>query len=118
MSTINQNAVITAAGTPIPGLFAELRTLPRAAWVLFLGIFLNRFGTFVIPFLTLYMKRKGYTLADAGTAVGAFGVGTLLASIFGGYLADRIGRRKTIALSMFSGALTMLLLSRADSWWA
>src|SRR5256886_11588174 len=48
-------------------------------------------------------------------AVGAYGVGTLLASGLGGHLADTIGRRKTIVLSMFSAAITMLLLSQARS---
>src|SRR5262245_49169503 len=43
------------------GVMASLRALPRAAWILFLGVFLNRFGTFVIPFLSLYMKRKGFS---------------------------------------------------------
>ncbi|HEV8544553.1 MAG TPA: MFS transporter [Verrucomicrobiae bacterium] len=115
----NQNAATAApvlAGGET-GLLDSLRALPRAAWVLYSGIFLNRFGTFVIPFLTLYMKRKGYSLADTGIAVGSYGAGTLLACFFGGNLADQIGRRKTIALSMFGGAATMLLLSIADSWW-
>ncbi len=97
------------------GMMATLREIPRAAWILFLGTFLNKFGTFVIPFLALYMTRRGYTLADAGMAIGAYGAGTLTACFLGGYLADRIGRRKTIAISMFAAAVTMLLLSQADS---
>lgn len=96
-----------------PGLVASLRALPRPAWILFLGTFLNKFGTFVIPFLVLYLTRQGYSTTQAGVAIGAYGVGTFMASAMGGYLADRIGRRKTIALSMFSGALAMILLSQA-----
>jgi MFS family permease len=99
------------------GVIASLRVLPRAAWILFFGVFLNRFGTFIIPFLSLYLKRKGFGLMDAGVAIGSYGAGTLVACFFGGYLADHIGRRKTITLSMFSGAATMLLLWQADSWW-
>ena len=91
----------------------NLRALPRAAWVLFLGSFLNKFGMFVLPFLTLYMTRRGYSAAEAGLAVGSYGIGSLCASFLGGYLADRLGRRKTILLSMFSGALAMLCLSQA-----
>jgi MFS family permease len=78
-------------------------------------MFLNKFGAFVVPFLALYLTRSGYTLADAGLAIGAYGVGNFVASLLGGYLADTIGRRKTILLSMFSGAGTMLLLSQAHS---
>src|SRR5918999_1031596 len=41
---------------------------------------------------------------------GTFGFGGLIAQIVGGLLADRIGRRNAIALSMFSsGALTLAL---------
>src|SRR5437867_9917037 len=98
-----------------PGLLANLKALPRAAWILFLGTFLNKFGTFVIPFLVLYMTGRGYSTGQAALAIGAYGAGHLLASGLGGYLADRIGRRKTIALSMFSGAIAMVLLSQARS---
>ncbi len=98
-----------------PTLLTNLRSLPRPAWVLFFGTFLNKFGTFVVPFLTLYLTRQGYTVADAGFAIGAFGAGNLFASLLGGFLADTLGRRKTIVLSMFSGAVAMMLLSQARS---
>ena len=93
----------------------NLRALPRGAWILFFGTFLNKFGTFVLPFLAIYMTRMGYTAAQSGLAIAAYGVGTLLACLLGGYLADRIGRRKTIVFSMFSAAVVMLCLSQARS---
>jgi MFS family permease len=96
-----------------PTLIASLRALPRPVWILFFGTFLNKFGTFVVPFLTLYLTREGYSLTDAGIAIGAYGVGHLVASLLGGHLADTFGRRKTIALSMFSAAAAMMLLSQA-----
>ena len=100
---------------PQPSLLASLRALPRPAWVLFFGTFLNKFGAFVLPFLTLYLTKQGYSVTDAGIAVGAYGVGGLFASLLGGYLADRLGRRQTIAISMFLGAATMMLLSQMHS---
>ncbi len=96
-------------------MLSRLRALPRPAWILFLGTFLNKFGTFVLPFLTLYLTQRGFTLNDAGLAISAYGVGSLMASALGGHLADALGRRKTIALSMFSVAAAMMLLSQSRS---
>lgn len=94
-------------------LLASLKALPRAAWILFAGTFLNKFGGFVVPFLTLYLTGQGYSVGQAGVAVSAYGLGNLAASLLGGHLADKVGRRKTILLSMFSGAVAMMLLSQA-----
>ncbi|HEY3861736.1 MAG TPA: MFS transporter [Verrucomicrobiae bacterium] len=96
-------------------LMSRLRALPRPAWVLFLGTFLNKFGTFVMPFLTLYLTQRGFSLGAAGMAISAYGIGSLMAAVMGGHLADKIGRRKTIALSMFSVAAAMVLLSQSRS---
>jgi MFS family permease len=100
---------------PQPNLIESLRALPRPAWILFIGTFLNRFGSFVIPFLVIYLRARGYDESHAAIALAAYGLGHLAASAAGGYLTDRIGRRKTIALSMFSSAASMLLLSQASS---
>ena len=110
---MNATQAIPSHGEPT--LSARLRALPRAAWVLFAGTFINRFGGFVVPFLTLYLTGQGYSVTAAGLAVSAYGVGTLLASLVGGHLADRLGRRETIVLSMFSAAAAMMLLSQAHA---
>jgi MFS family permease len=96
----------------------NLRTLPAAAWILLGGTFINRFGTFVVPFLVLYLTRNGYSIAQAGLGVGAYGAGHVMASMLGGHLADRAGRRHTIVLSMFGSAAAMLALSQARSFGA
>lgn len=96
-------------------LRSRLRALPRPAWILFFGTFLNKFGTFVMPFLTLYLTKRGFSLNQAGLAISAYGIGSLMASALGGHLADTIGRRKTIVLSMFSVGAAMVLLSQSNS---
>ncbi len=90
--------------------------LPRAAWILFLGTFINRFGTFVMPFLAIYLTRRGFGMAEAGAAVSAYGGGHVVASTLGGHLADRIGRRHTIVMSMFSSSIAMVSLSQARAY--
>ena len=97
-------------------VLAQLRLLPRAAWILFLGTFVNRFGSFVMPFLAIYLTRDGFSATQAGVAVSAYGAGHIFASMIGGYLADRIGRRYTITLSMFGSAVMMLALSQARAY--
>ena len=107
----------TPTAKPPPPLLATLRTLPRPVWVLFAATFVNKFGTFVMPFLALYLTGAGFTKSQAGIAVGALGVGHFFASALGGYLADLIGRRKTIALSMALAAITYGMLPFAQSYW-
>jgi MFS family permease len=97
-------------------MFTQIRSMPRAAWVLFGGSFVNRFGNFVMPMLAIYLTRQGFSVARAGLAVGAYGAGHIFASMLGGHLADRIGRRNTTALSMFASAATMMALSQARAY--
>jgi MFS family permease len=112
---MNASPPISVDPAPRETLAASLRALPRTAWILFFGTFLNKFGGFVVPFLTLYLTSRGYTIGQAGLAVSSYGMGNLVASLLGGHLADKLGRRKTILLSMFSGATMMMMLSQARS---
>ncbi|HEX6748652.1 MAG TPA: MFS transporter [Longimicrobium sp.] len=97
----------------IRALAADLRALPREAWVVFAGTFINRFGSFVLTFIVVILVGRGLTPAQAGLAASMYGVGGIGAAAAGGHLADRIGRRRTIALSMFSSAAAMVALSQA-----
>jgi MFS family permease len=99
---------------PQEGLLRSLRSLPRPVWWLFAGSFVNRFGSFVSVFLVLYLVDRGYSAPAAGSVAAAYGVGGLGAALVGGYLADRLGRRNAIALSMFTSAATALLLSQVE----
>ena len=96
-------------------MIADLRALPRTFWILFAGTFINRFGTFVWPFLTIYLTRQGHSLAAASFAVSAFGLGALSGGMLGGWLADHFGRRNTIVLGTFSAAASFMLLYAAVS---
>ena len=100
----------------MPTLRENLKSLPRPTWILFGGTLINRFGTFVMPFLAIYLTRQGYSATQAGFAVSAYGAGHIVASMLGGHLADRIGRRYTIALSMFGSGAMMLALSQARAY--
>lgn len=95
-------------------LRAGIRSLPAPVWILCAGSFVNRFGSFVAVFLVLYLREKGYSIAEAGFVVSLYGAGNVVAAAVGGLVADRLGRRHAIAISMFSSAATLLVLSQAD----
>jgi MFS family permease len=92
-----------------------MRAFPRAFWALVGAQFVTKFGLFVIPFLTIFATRKGLTPAQAGLAAGAYSVGSFGAAIFGGWMADRIGRNKAMAFASLAGACCMLAFSQAHS---
>jgi MFS family permease len=75
----------------------------------------TKFGVFVIPFLTLFATRKGFSEGDAGLAAGAYSVGSFGAAILGGWFADRIGRNVSMAFASLAGAGCMLAFSQAET---
>ncbi len=83
----------------------------KEVWALSIFSFINRMGTMVIPFLTVYLTTElGYSLKEAGFLMGGFGIGALGGTFWGGKLADRIGPVKVMLISLFvSGALLISL---------
>lgn len=51
--------------------------LSRQIWWLAPVIFINRSGIMVILFLTVYLTSKGYSIAQAGYVMAAFGFGSI-----------------------------------------
>lgn len=97
-----------------PTFKQSLRSFSRPFWVLVGATFVTKFGVFVVPFLTLFMTRQGFSPSQAGWAVAAYSAGSFFASFVGGWLADRIGRNVTMATAAFAGAACMMLLSQAE----
>jgi MFS family permease len=95
---------------PTSSLASELRSLPQAYWVLVTGWFINRFGTFVNPFLTLFLTSRGHPPTAVAMVLGANGLGHFSAALLGGYSSDRFGRRNTIVLGTLGNALAIFTL--------
>jgi MFS family permease len=93
------------------GPFALLRRLPRTVGLLVAGTFVNRLGSFIIPYLTLVLNREFHLSASqTGLLVSAYGAGTVVSMLAGGYLTDRLGRRRTLLLSLAgSGTLAVAM---------
>ena len=96
-------------------LLQDLASLPGQYWILFGGTLVNRFGNFVMPFLVIYLKMHGHEERTIGFTLGSYGAGGLCAGILGGWLSDRLGRKKTMLISCVGAASFMLLLSQAVS---
>jgi len=87
------------------------RSLPEVYWVVWLGTLVNRSGGFVGPLLTFYLTGDRHlSLGTAGLVVALFGGGGSLAALVGGVLADRVGRRATMLMSMIGGGVLMASL--------
>ena len=96
-----------------PTLRQNLRTLtsglPRPFWALWAGTFVNRCGSFVLPFLTLYLTQARHlSLSQAGLMVALYGAGGSVAGPLGGFLADRVGRRTTMLVALALGGAGMM----------
>lgn len=90
--------------------------LPRAVHVLCLGTFINRAGTLLLPFLTLYLTRElGFGVKFASLGMGAIGAGSIIGALLGGYLADRFGRRVVMLASLFGSAAVLMFFGRLRS---
>jgi len=97
-------------------LLSQLHLLPRPFWVLVGATFVNRFGVFVVPFLAIFITRNGNTATQAGYAVAAYSLGGFIAAWIGGWMADRLGRNVTMAVSALAGAVCMIAMSQAVDW--
>ncbi len=76
--------------------------LSKEVWWLSLITLINRAGTMVIPFLSLYLTEDlGFTLSNVGTIMTAFGLGSVIGSWLGGKLTDKIGYYKIMVFSLF-----------------
>ena len=89
--------------------------LPSAFWWLWTGTLVTRAGAFVLPFLAIYLTQsKGYSTAYAGGVLGAVGLGSMVASIVAGVLADRLGRRPVLLWSQVACSATLVVLGLSD----
>src|SRR5215216_2492245 len=82
----------------------------KPMWWLALVMFVNRSGTMVIPFLTVYLISKGYSLSQAGYVMTAFGGGAMLGGFLGGQLTDRFGFFYVQLASLFFNGVLFFVL--------
>lgn len=91
--------------------------LSRSTWLLSLIMLINRSGTMVVPFMTLYLTspKMGYSIGQAGFVFGLFGLGAFSGSWMGGRLTDRFGFFPIQLISLTGGGILFFALGQMHS---
>lgn len=94
----------------LPEVFKSYRKLDSNVHALFTVNIINSFGNFVYPFLTFFLARKlGMNSRDSGLIVTLSSLLITVSATFGGKLADRIGRKKTLIISHIGATFFLFL---------
>lgn len=96
----------------------SFKGLSKETWLLSFIMLVNRSGTMVLPFMTLYLtsKEMQHSLSDAGTVMGLFGLGVILGAFFGGKFSDKIGFYKVQLITLFFGGILFITLGQIKSY--
>jgi len=66
--------------------------LSRETWLLGLVILINRSGTMVISFMSIYcIEKMHYSVGQVGVVMSMFGAGSIVGALLSGRVVDRIG---------------------------
>lgn len=94
----------------------SFRGFRKEVWWLALVTFINRAGTMVFPFLSLYLKEElGFDYAQIGWIMSAFGAGSVAGALLGGRLSDKFGFYPVIFGSLFLSGLLFIGLQYIQS---
>ncbi len=85
--------------------------LQRNIWVLSLAMFVNRSGSMVLLFTSLYMTNElHFSIGDAGVVMSLYGIGSVLGSYLGGWLTDRYRYFNIMIGALLSSGFILFLL--------
>ena len=109
---------MSSAASPFREFCTRYTHLPASIHVLCVGSFLNRAGSFVVVFLSIYAAEElGHGAKFATWCVGAIGLGSVISSLIGGQLADQWGRRTVMLFALLGGAASLVAMSQLRSAW-
>jgi predicted MFS family arabinose efflux permease len=92
--------------------------LSRPIWWLGLVMLVNRAGTMVIPFLTLYLREeKNFSIGSAGLVIAFYGIGAIGGNFIGGRLTDRQGFHVVQFWSLFLNGVLFIVLGQMQTFW-
>jgi len=86
--------------------------LPRNIWLLSFVMLINRSGTMVVAFLSLYCTQQLNTsIEQAGFAMASYGLGAIAGALIGGKLSDSFGYKKVQASSLLISGVVFIATS-------
>ncbi|MCO4294409.1 MFS transporter [Solitalea sp. MAHUQ-68] len=92
--------------------------LSRSTWLLSVVMLINRAGTMVLPFMTVYLTQDlHYTIEQAGAVMACFGLGAIIGAFAGGQLTDKFGFSTLQFWSLFLNGFMFILLGQMHSIW-
>jgi MFS family permease len=93
-----------------------LGSLPREVWYLCLAILINRAGTMVLPFLTLYLTlSRKLSPGTAGLALTIYGLCAIVIAPLAGRFSDRFGGLRIMKLSLILSGLILFVFPLVNS---
>ena len=85
--------------------------LQPTIWILSIITFINRSGSMVLLFTSLYLTNElHFEIAQAGICMSFYGVGSVLGAYTGGWLTDRTNTTGIMIFSLLSSSLILLLI--------
>jgi predicted MFS family arabinose efflux permease len=88
---------------------------PATLW-LSLVMLINRSGTMVVPFMTLYLTQtKHYSIGKSGIVMAIFGAGAICGGFIGGKLTDKLGFYNIQLTSLLCGGVLFIILGQLEN---
>jgi predicted MFS family arabinose efflux permease len=91
--------------------------LSRNTWLLSLVMLINRSGTMVVPFMTIYLTQElGVGIGKAGFVMSLFGAGAIIGALIGGKVTDKTGFYFVQLFTLLGGGIMFIVLGQMKSY--
>ncbi|MEO7800833.1 MAG: MFS transporter [Ginsengibacter sp.] len=91
--------------------------LSKKTWWLSVVMLINRSGTMVVPFMTIYLTQKmNVSISAAGFVMSLFGMGAVSGALVGGYVTDKKGAYYVQLVTLFGGGILFIILGQMRSY--
>jgi predicted MFS family arabinose efflux permease len=91
--------------------------LSRNTWWLSVVMVINRSGTMVVPFMSMYLTQHiGVSIVKAGFVMSMFGIGAIIGALIGGRLTDKVGYYLIQITALIGGGIMFIVLGQLQSY--